>query len=245
MEDFPLSDWGQQVFFYYTSADGEYGGETGGVGDPRYHGGVCGGPKSPSDVGSTLQIFQSPQLLMVTYQSAQPWIRKFWIGAEHPEDIGEYVPFWMGHSVSRWEGNTLVVDTVKIKEGPQLNNSRAAPQSGNLHMIERFDLLDDQRLRIETTYDDPVAYTEPWSETITLSRLTDWEEMRFVWEIEESHAVCEAAGGYWAEHDPWFDNFDDIAEEILPDQETLAAGMPALPEGPAPEPYLGAFGQPR
>src|SRR5438034_8865321 len=41
----PFTDWGRESFMYYTAADGEFNGETGGPGDPRYHGGTCGGPK--------------------------------------------------------------------------------------------------------------------------------------------------------------------------------------------------------
>ena len=50
---------------YYTAADGEYNGETGGPGDPRYHGGTCGGPKSPSDLGANMQIYQVPDVLVL------------------------------------------------------------------------------------------------------------------------------------------------------------------------------------
>src|SRR5205823_4486486 len=42
LADLPLSEWGRQVFLYYTAADGKFQGETGGVADPRYHSGVCG-----------------------------------------------------------------------------------------------------------------------------------------------------------------------------------------------------------
>ena len=230
---------------YYTAADGEYGGETGGADDPRYHNGGCGAPKSPSDLGGDMHIFQSPQLLMLTYMSSQPWMRKIWIGQEHPEDLTEYVSFWMGHSVGRWEGDTLVVDTAMIKEGTMLSVRSAIPQSGNLHMIERFSLDNDGNLHIEKTYDDPVTFTEPWSESRTVRKQMDWEGMQFNWEIEENHAVCEPTGGFWAEFDPWFDNFDSFAGDIIPDVAALDEGPPPLPEGPVPAHYLGAFGEPR
>ena len=182
---------------------------------------------------------------MLTYESKQPWVRKVWIGREHPEDITDYVPFWMGHSVGRWDADTLVIDTLRIKDGTLLSARQAIPKSGYMHMVERFQLLENGQLSIELTYDDPVTFTQPWSETRMIARRTDYDEMAFRWEIEENHDVCEATGGYWAEHDPWFDNFETIAEEIIVDRETLDAGLPPLPEGPIPEPYLGPFGQPR
>jgi len=225
----PLAPWGLEAFLYYTAADGEYGGETGGPGDPRYHGGTCGGPKSPSDLGGNMLIFQSPQLLTLTYVSSQPWVRKIWIGKEHPKDITDYVPFWMGHSVGKWEGDTLVVDTVRIKEGTLLETGRALPQSGNLRMIERFHVDNNGNLRNDRTFEDPVAFTKPWSDSRTLRRQTNWEEMYKDWEIEENHAVCEG-GNYWSEHDPWFANYDQIKTQILPDLERLKKGPPPVPE---------------
>ena len=246
--DLPLTDWGRQAFMYFTAADGEYGNETGTVGDTRYHGIYCGGPHSPADVGNTMQIFHTPQLLQITYETGQPWIRKIFIGREHPADLEEYVPFWMGHSVGRWDGDTLIVDTIKIKtwEGSMISNNRAEPQTDKLHLIERFQLLPDGRLRIEATYDDPIAYTKPWSRTANLGRRTNWDDMAYIWNLEESHDVCEAKGGFWAEHDPWFANYDQLAEDILPDLETLKKGKPPVPQGAeSVENFLGPFGQPK
>jgi hypothetical protein len=225
----PLAEWGREAFLYYTAGDGEYGGETGGPGDPRYHGGQCGGPKSPSDLGTNLQVFQSPQLLMLSYASSQPWIRKIWIGKQHPKDITDYVPFWMGHSVGRWEADTLVVDTVRIKEGTLLSTGRALPQSGNLHMIERFHFDNNGNLRVDRTFEDPVAYLKPWTDSLNLRSATNLKDMYDGWEIEENHAVCQG-GVFWAENDPWFENYDKIKNEILPHADELKKGPPPVPE---------------
>ena len=248
LADLPLSNWGRQVFLYYTAGDGKFQGETGGVGDPRYHSGVCGGPKGPADLGNAMQIFQSPELLQITYETSQPWVRKIWIGREHPKDITEYVPMWMGHSIGRWEGDTLVVDTVQIKqwEGSAISSARAAPASNKLHMIERFQLTADGKLRIEATYDDPIAYTKPWSQTRMINRRTDYKEMAFNWEIQEGHEVCDPSGGFWKEDDPWFDKYDQVKGEVIADLETLNKGLPKLPaNADQVQPFLGTFGQPK
>jgi len=225
----PFAPWGKEAFMYYTSGDGEFSGETGGPGDPRYHGGTCGGPKSPADLAGDVQIFQSPQLLMLTYAGTQPWIRRIWIGKEHPADLTDLVPFWMGHSVGKWEGDTLVVDTVRIKEGTMLNTGRALPQSGNLRMTERI-RFENGNMKIDRTYEDPVAYTKPWSESRTLRHQTNWDDMFLGSTLEESQDVCNANGGFWAENDPWFDNYDKIKEQIIPDLKKLNQGPPPVPE---------------
>ena len=228
-KNIPFTDWGRESFMYYTAADGEYNGETGGLGDPRYHGGTCGGPKSPSDLGANMQIYQVPDVLVLTYMTQQPWIRKVWIGREHPKDITDYVPFWMGHSVGKWEGDTLVVDTVRIKEGTLLETNRALPQSGNLHMIERFHFDANGNLKIDRTFEDVVAYSKPWSDSRTLRKETNAKQMYTDWDIEENHSVCEG-GRYWSENDPWFDNYDKIQSQITPDVERLKKGPPPVPE---------------
>jgi hypothetical protein len=248
LADLPLSDWGRQVFMYYTAGDGKYQGETGGVGDPRYHNGVCGGPRSPADLGNAMQIFQSPELLQITYETTQPWVRKIWIGREHPKDLGEYVPLWMGHSIARWEGDILVVDTVQIKtwEGSAISSARAIPHSNKLHMIERFQLTPDGKIRIDTTYDDPVTYTKPWSQTRMINRRTDYKEMAFSWELEEGHEACDPTGGFWKEDDPWFDKYDQVKGEVIADLDTLKKGLPKMPASAAQaQPFLGTFGQPK
>ena len=167
---------------------------------------------------------------MLTAMTDEPWIRKIWIGKEHPKDLTDYVPFWMGHSVAKWEGDTLVVDTVRIKEGTPIDTMRAIPQSGNLHMIERLSFDKNGNLHIDRTFDDPVAFTKPWSDSRTLHRQTNWDEMREIWEIQESHAVCDPKGGYWSEDDPWLSNYEKQKEVLLPDQERLKKGLPPVPE---------------
>jgi hypothetical protein len=74
---------------------------------------------------------------------------------EHlPSDIRK----WMGDSVGRWEGDTLVVDTANFKDSPALRQA-----DRNLHVIERFTRLDSGRLRYQFTVEDPTVWTASWS----------------------------------------------------------------------------------
>jgi hypothetical protein len=65
---------------------------------------------------------------------------------------------WLGDSVGRWEGDTLVVDTINFREDTGLYGG-----DENLHLIERFDLQDNGDLLYDFTVDDPSAWTAPWS----------------------------------------------------------------------------------
>lgn len=80
-------------------------------------------------------------------------------GRAHPEDLK---PSYHGHSVGRWEGDTLVVDTVGFNEKMWLD-AEGTPHTEQLHLVERFSRPDFDTLKYEITVDDPGAYTQPWS----------------------------------------------------------------------------------
>ena len=211
--ELPLTPWGQEQVTYRVSGDGEYGGETGTPEDPRYHN-LCGGPKSAADLGAPVEITQNPyRLFLVHLGNTRTWVRQFWIGREHPEDPTNYNASWMGHSVARWEGDTLVVDTIGIKEGALLDTRRAAPQSDQLHMVERYQLISGQTMRVDRTFADPKAYTRAWTDSKTYSLMTDWDTYAGEWEVVDQHTVC-VGGIYSEENDPWFENYDEI--KVLP-----------------------------
>jgi hypothetical protein len=80
-------------------------------------------------------------------------------GREHPAHLE---PSYYGHSVGRWEGDTLVVDTVGFNEKFWLDRE-GEPHTDKLHLIERFSRPDFNTLRYEVTVDDPGAYTALWT----------------------------------------------------------------------------------
>ncbi len=83
-------------------------------------------------------------------------------GREHPENW----PFgWMGHSIGRWDGDTLVVDTVGLNDRTWLDRA-GTPHSDQLHVVERFRRVNPDTLEIEFLFDDPKAFTKPWGAKI-------------------------------------------------------------------------------
>ncbi|MGH9786217.1 MAG: hypothetical protein ACRD88_18775 [Terriglobia bacterium] len=202
--ELPLTPWGRERVAYTVKGDGEFGGETGAPEDPRFHQ-LCGGATSPAALGGPIEISQNPRRLLLAYfgNVTRTWTRQFWIGREHPQDLSDYNPSWMGHSVAKWDGDTLVVDTVGVKGGTLIERNWAAPQSEQLRMVERYQLTDPQTLRVERTFTDPKAYTRPWSNTKVFKLRTDWDELAEDWEVVENHTVC-VGGTYPAEDDPWF-----------------------------------------
>ena len=85
-------------------------------------------------------------------------------GKGHPADLD---PSYLGHSAGKWEGNTLVVDTVGYNERFWFDRW-GLPHTQQLHTIERFTRLDQTTLKYEITVDDPGAYTAPWTSGILL-----------------------------------------------------------------------------
>ena len=96
--------------------------------------------------------------------------RQIFLDARKPVD--DAVPRWMGYSTGRWDGDALVVDTVGFPDRHWLDGM-GHPSSAQLHLIERWRRPDAGHLEIETTIDDPGAYTKPITFTVTAMALPD------------------------------------------------------------------------
>ncbi len=79
---------------------------------------------------------------------------------------------WLGDSVGRWEGSTLVVDTTNFNDGGGFFGDAGGMfgTDRNLHVVERFSLLDENTMQYRFEVDDPTAFTRPWKGELTLSR---------------------------------------------------------------------------
>ena len=75
---------------------------------------------------------------------------------------------WMGDSRGRWEGDTLVVDTVNFSEKISFRGATAS-----LHLVERFTRLDADTLEYRFTVDDPATWTKPWTVAYPMLRTTE------------------------------------------------------------------------
>jgi hypothetical protein len=80
---------------------------------------------------------------------------------------------WNGDPRGRWEGETLVVDSVNFKDQGTGTLLLPVPLDENLHLVERFTLLDDKTLLYQYTVDDPTIFTRPWSGQLYMTRSED------------------------------------------------------------------------
>jgi hypothetical protein len=101
-----------------------------------------------------MQIVQAPKHIVLIHEYLTlPRIIE--MNAQHPVDPD---PFYMGHSVARWEGDTLVVDSVGFKE----SEFQGFKTTESLHLVERFRRPNLGTLEYEAIIEDPNVFAEPW-----------------------------------------------------------------------------------
>jgi hypothetical protein len=119
------------------------------------------GPSRAFTAPFPVHFLQTPQVIGALFEYQTTW-RMFYVGARHPEDLGDYGSEFMGHSTAVWEGDALVVDTIGINERSWLDTA-GHEHIDKLHLVERFEKLDEDNLRYTVTYEDPIFFTKPFS----------------------------------------------------------------------------------
>jgi hypothetical protein len=97
---------------------------------------------------------------------------------EHPKNMK---PTWMGDSIGKWDGDTLVVDTVSLNDKSWLDQV-GHPHSDALHVIERIRRIDHETLQDDITIDDPKAYTKRWTGQQTFKLRPGWQLLEYICE---------------------------------------------------------------
>jgi hypothetical protein len=119
-----------------------------------------------------IQIIQLPTMVQMTamFNNSIRWI--YTDGRKHPpEDL--MVPSFNGHSIGKWEGDTLVVDTTGFG-GDHHWIQEGIPASDQLHVVERIRMVDDGKgIEIEFTMTDPVNWEGQWENTKRFARTSE------------------------------------------------------------------------
>jgi len=122
------------------------------------------------------KIVQTPGLVAILYERNMEYRQIFTDGRPLPSDPE---PSWRGYSSGRWNGDTLVVRTTGFREGLWAD-ANGNPLSEAATMTERFRRLNYGTLQIEVTVDDPKAYSEPWTVTLTHYIKVDTDLLEYV-----------------------------------------------------------------
>jgi hypothetical protein len=151
----PFMPWAAAVYDYNSANVSKY--------DPE---GYCLPPGGPRLMATPypMEIIQLPEqkrILMIFEGATHIWREIYMDGRLHPR--GDALnPTYLGHSVGRWEGDTLVVDVVGFNEGTWLDYF-GHPHTDMLHVVERISRPRKDSLHYEATIDDPGAYTKPFT----------------------------------------------------------------------------------
>lgn len=122
-----------------------------------------------------IEIVQTPTLIVMMFEGNHQWRVIYMDGRKHPEGAP---PSWMGHSIGRWEGDTLVDETVGLFDLAWLD-SMGTPHSDALRVEERLRRVGQDRLEMDFLFDDPNAFTKPWRGKKNWELKPDWALMDY------------------------------------------------------------------
>jgi hypothetical protein len=118
-----------------------------------------GPPINTNGGGSGLVIIQLPDRLTLIYEQRSAVRYVYTDGRPHPKPL-ELT--WNGHSIGRWDGDTLVVDTQGIRDEGWLDTA-GNEHTDRLHVVERWRRVDFATLEVERTLTDPIVMKSPYT----------------------------------------------------------------------------------
>ena len=123
---------------------------------------ACFPPGMPRMMGMVygMEILQTTNIISITSEW-QAATRRIWLDLKEHPPADELDPTYVGDSIGRWEGDTLVVETVGIREDVPLDFSYV-PHSPKLKITERFTQVSPGVLVDDITVDDPDLFEKPW-----------------------------------------------------------------------------------
>ena len=161
--------------------------------NPSWNGCIPEGPVQTLQARfNQLELRQFADVALLLY-SADHGVRRVYLdGRGHPPN---WQPSWMGHSIGRYEGDTLVIDTIGIKDKAWLD-SKGHPHTGALRVTERIRRLQPERLEVEVTIDDPQTYKKPWKMKMVKGLQAPGPQL---WDASECEEMLQMGTHYSAE----------------------------------------------
>jgi hypothetical protein len=120
-----------------------------------------GPPMTPGQYNNNVQIMQAPGVVVILNEMVHNARIIPTDGRPHTR-----LRQWSGDSRGRWEGDTLVVETINFRRETSLQGS-----TRNTQVLERFTRVDADTLKYEFTVSDPQSYTQPWTAMVPMLRI--------------------------------------------------------------------------
>jgi hypothetical protein len=135
-------------------------------------------PGGPSEMVSAMyRIIQSPTVVALLYETGTGRYRQIYMdGRKLPKDPN---PTWLGYSVGRWEGDTLVVESTGFNDRTWLDRA-GHPHSEKLRVTERFRRIDFGHMQYQITFDDPETLTKPLNLSLAVNYRADTDMLENV-----------------------------------------------------------------
>jgi hypothetical protein len=128
--------------------------------------------------GLPYKIVQTPKMVILLSEGNTHSYRRFFLdGRAHSLDLDPNS--WTGDSIGKWDGDTLVVDTVGFNDKTWLD-STGKPHSDELYVIDRYRRPDLGHLNVDTTLEDPKAFTKPYTFSRVYTLAQGWELQEYV-----------------------------------------------------------------
>jgi hypothetical protein len=117
-------------------------------------------------INEPFEILQRDKTVFFVAQNRMPW--KAFFGEALPTDVD---PFYMGYSVAKWTGPTLVIDSGGFRDSTVLDD-KGLPHSEALHLTQRFHMgKGGKTMTVSYTVTDPKFYSRPWTATVSFKKL--------------------------------------------------------------------------
>jgi hypothetical protein len=130
------------------------------------------------------KIIQAPGLVLILYEAFNLFRQVFTDGRPLPKDPN---PTWLGYSIGRWDGDTLVVESTGFNDETWLDQA-GHPHSEALHVTERFRRVNFGNMDLQVTIDDPKMYSKPWTVKQDPRLVPDTEILEFICNENERDA---------------------------------------------------------
>ena len=135
--------------------------------DPIAHCGMPGVPRI-TYMPFPFEIIERPGYVFFLYE----YLHDHRVIQTTPREHVDGIDFWLGDSVGRWEGDTLVLDVTNLKEETWLDSARHT-HSDALHVVERYTRTGPNTITYEATIEDPKTYSRPWKIRLPLHRIAE------------------------------------------------------------------------
>ena len=112
------------------------------------------------------EIVQTPKATAMMYEYVHALRTIYTDGTAHPDG---HIDWWMGDSRGKWDGDTFVVDVVDFNDETWFDRAGNF-HSDELHVVERYTLIDPDHIQYAATIEDPKVFTRPWTISMPLYR---------------------------------------------------------------------------